>query len=128
MTAANLPPDLDAIQALEKFEDLAENGTMRPEDRRDMSALLALVREQQAQIGRVEDLCNSWDRMATTDNTQDATLRATVYAIRAALTATPNQTKETTMHEHNDTVCNNPDTLCADCTNYGAQDAATEGA
>lgn len=57
----------------------------------DAPYLLALVQEQQARIERVEDLCNSWDRMATTSNTQDTTLRATAYAIRAAL-ATPEPT------------------------------------
>ena len=44
------------LALIEKFEDQAENGAMRPEDRRDLQALLALVREQQAKLDRVREL------------------------------------------------------------------------
>lgn len=50
----------------------------------DVAYLLAELRKRDEALARVEDLCQSWQRMATTDNTHDTTLRAVVYAVRAS--------------------------------------------
>jgi len=51
--------DGEASEAIAKYEDLVENGTMRPDDRRDLSLVLAMVREQRAAIDTAK--ADGWD-------------------------------------------------------------------
>lgn len=43
-------------QAIAKYEDLAEHGTLRPADRQDLKHLLAVITEQAATIDKAREL------------------------------------------------------------------------
>ncbi|MGK3957878.1 hypothetical protein ACLKOZ_17000 [Arthrobacter sp. R4] len=43
-------------QAIAKYEDLAEHGTLRPADRQDLKHLLTVIREQAEMIDNAREL------------------------------------------------------------------------